>query len=200
MAREGTLLRPPAARGDAGHVAGQRRSPAGSGPRGREGPPSRPFPRARHLVQDPGPGRGPTATHALPSLGSHLRLTTPFRPLAPPNPSHCPPALPARTTLPEVLRGPGVGVGAAPTRPRGGAGTCRRSQPMRSPAGRSRVAVWRFCERPGLLVAQSVARRLGPSRWVRGSGPRSRGGDGGRPGAASGARDAAGGQGSRCGG
>lgn len=33
-----------------------------------------------------------------------------------------------------------------------GVGTCRRSQPMRSPAGRSRVAVWRFCARPGLLV------------------------------------------------
>ena len=31
-------------------------------------------------------------------------------------------------------------------------GTCRRSQPMWSPAGRSRVAVWRFCARPGLLV------------------------------------------------
>lgn len=33
-----------------------------------------------------------------------------------------------------------------------GVGTCRRSQPMRSPAGRSRAAVWRFCARPGLLV------------------------------------------------
>ncbi|EHB00760.1 Stathmin [Heterocephalus glaber] len=34
----------------------------------------------------------------------------------------------------------------------GGASTCRCAQPMRSPAGRSRAAVWRFCARPGLSV------------------------------------------------
>lgn len=42
--------------------------------------------------------------------------------------------------------------GAGHSRLGGGTGTCRHTQPMRSPAARSRAAVWRFCARPGLLV------------------------------------------------
>lgn len=38
------------------------------------------------------------------------------------------------------------------SRLRGGTGTCRHPQPMRSAWSGSRAAVWRFCARPGLLV------------------------------------------------
>lgn len=73
----------------------------------------------------------------------------PGRPPNAPHPSHCPPTSLAWTTLPEVLGGPQgrghLGCG-------GGGGTCRGFQPMESPVGRSRAAVWRFCARPGLLV------------------------------------------------
>lgn len=53
-----------------------------------------------------------------------------------------------RTTIPEMLRSREAGL----SRLRGGIGTCRHPQPMRSASSGSRAAVWRFCARPGLLV------------------------------------------------
>lgn len=59
---------------------------------------------------------------------------------------------------------------------RGGIGTCRHPQPMRSASSGSRAAVWRFCARPGLLVLRVWPGGSDRAGWCRlGLG----GGDGG---------------------
>lgn len=96
------------------HLAAQRKSPSTQGVRAGAGPSARsvrrPFSRDREPVPL-GPGVGVTPS----SAGSPGRRPGSHRvdPPESPHPSHCPPAPPAQTTLPEVRGGRGAGLARA---------------------------------------------------------------------------------------
>lgn len=151
--------------GDVGQVAQETRSPGGHRLIGRKGPCPALFLRMGELVQT----QAGSPHHPLPRPDDRPspRLT-PGDTAKKPHPSHCPSIPPAWTTLPEVLRGP-QGRGSLGL---SGVGRGRHVPPLSAnaePCGEVTCRCLALLCAPGSVGAQSVARRLGPSRWVRGS-------------------------------
>lgn len=158
--------------GLAGHVAQRRRSPGGHPRRGREGPrPARPRPFPRDGGAGSDPGQGPQYSPLpWPDNGPGPLLTPGETPKCPQ-----PLALSARPASPDYTsRGARGSRGAGPPALWGRGRHVPRLSANGEPGGEVTCRCLALLCAPGSVGAQSVARRLGPSRWVRGPGRRRR--------------------------